>query len=245
MVEKTLPKLNAQLRGVVRFLLWTGARPGEACAVRLADLDRSNPVWVYRPPQHKGSHHGKARAIAVGPRAQEVLCEFVRIRCPLCGVEGRPPRIGSRDGALCGPCADRMDEQAAVGPWPRVECQDADAYLFSPLVARAERDEDRRALRKSKVQPSQQNRKKANPKRRPGACFDRVGYAAAVYSACKKAGVSPWHAHQLRHTHATEVRKRFGLEAAQVALGHASADVTQVYAERDLALAVKVAKEIG
>lgn len=28
--------------------------------------------------------------------------------------------------------------------------------------------------------------------------------------------------------HGTEVRKRFGLEAAQVALGHSSADVTQV-----------------
>ena len=54
-----------------------------------------------------------------------------------------------------------------------------------------------------------------------------------------------WHPNQLRHNHATEVRQRFGLEAAQVSLGHATADVTQVYAERDLTLAVKVASEIG
>ena len=42
-----------------------------------------------------------------------------------------------------------------------------------------------------------------------------------------------WHANQLRHSKATEVRRQFGLEAAQVILGHAKADVTQVYAERD------------
>jgi integrase len=57
--------------------------------------------------------------------------------------------------------------------------------------------------------------------------------------------IAHWHPHQLRHTHATQVRRQFGLEAAQVALGHSAADVTQVYTARDLSLAVKVAKEIG
>lgn len=41
------------------------------------------------------------------------------------------------------------------------------------------------------------------------------------------------------------MRHRYGLEAAQVALGHERADVTQVYAEKNLALAVKVAAEMG
>ena len=43
----------------------------------------------------------------------------------------------------------------------------------------------------------------------------------------------------------TEIRKRFGLEGAQVILGHASADVTQVYAERDLQKAVEIMREVG
>ena len=54
-----------------------------------------------------------------------------------------------------------------------------------------------------------------------------------------------WHPNQLRHSAATKVRKLFNLEAAQVVLGHAKADVTQVYAERDSALAVEVMKRIG
>jgi len=54
-----------------------------------------------------------------------------------------------------------------------------------------------------------------------------------------------WSPNQLRHTAATEIRQRFGLEAAQAALGHRAADVTQIYAERDFGLAASVAKQIG
>jgi site-specific recombinase XerC len=54
-----------------------------------------------------------------------------------------------------------------------------------------------------------------------------------------------WSPNQLRHSAATEIRKRFGLEAAQVTLGHAAADVTQVYAERDLERAAAVMAQVG
>ena len=54
-----------------------------------------------------------------------------------------------------------------------------------------------------------------------------------------------WAPNQLRHTFATEVRKVHGLEAAQVLLGHARADVTQVYAEKDQESARRVMAAIG
>ena len=54
-----------------------------------------------------------------------------------------------------------------------------------------------------------------------------------------------WHPHQLRLVYATRVRKEFALEAAQILLGHAKADVMQVYAERDAGRAVTVVKEMG
>ena len=57
--------------------------------------------------------------------------------------------------------------------------------------------------------------------------------------------VEHWHPNQLRHAKATELRKEHGLEAAQVVLGHARADVTQVYAERNVALAKEIAKQSG
>jgi integrase len=244
-VEATLPHLTAHLQGAVRFQLLTGARPHEALGLSLAELDRTGPVWLYRPAKHKTVWRGKPRVVAIGPRAQTLLVEFIRIRCSLCGVEGRPPRIGCRDGALCGPCADRMDDAGVCGPFERCEVQPADACLFSPHEAKQEHYQDLRASRKSKVQPSQRCRKKKSPKRKPGARYGVSTYDRAIARACEAAGVPPWHPNQLRHTHATEVRRLYGLEAAQVSLGHSQANITEIYAERNQALAVKVASEIG
>ena len=72
-----------------------------------------------------------------------------------------------------------------------------------------------------------------------------TSYGRAITRAAKQAKAEHWSPYQLRHLFATEVRKQFGLEAAQTVLGHKRADVTQIYAERDNALAAKVASKIG
>ncbi|MBN9518491.1 site-specific integrase [bacterium] len=51
--------------------------------------------------------------------------------------------------------------------------------------------------------------------------------------------MTPWKPGRLRHTFATEVRSRFGLEVAQVLLGHKRAGVTQAYAEATLTRAME------
>ncbi len=63
----------------------------------------------------------------------------------------------------------------------------------------------------------------------------------------KRAGfvIPHWHLHQLRHNRGTEVRKKYGIEAAQMALGHARANVTEIYAEKNLEQARQIAKEMG
>ena len=78
-----------------------------------------------------------------------------------------------------------------------------------------------------------------------GECYDTNSYRKAIERACTKADVPRWTPHRLRHNAATRIRKEFGLEAAQILLGHAQADVTQIYAEVDHAKAIKVAEEIG
>lgn len=79
----------------------------------------------------------------------------------------------------------------------------------------------------------------------PGCAYRSDSYARAIKRAAMRAKVAHWSPYQLRHLYATQVRAKYGLEAAQVALGHKTADVTQIYAERDKALAVKIAKEMG
>jgi integrase len=73
----------------------------------------------------------------------------------------------------------------------------------------------------------------------------RDGYRRAITRACVRVGIEPWHPNQLRHSLGTEVRKKFGLEASQVILGHARADVTQVYAESDADRGREVARAVG
>lgn len=75
--------------------------------------------------------------------------------------------------------------------------------------------------------------------------YKPTSYGRAITRAAKRAGAQHWSPYQLRHLFATEVRKQFGLEAAQTVLGHKRADVTQIYAERDSTLAAKVAAIIG
>jgi integrase len=120
-----------------------------------------------------------------------------------------------------------------------------DEYLFSPAKAVAAWQAERRARRRTKVQPSQVYRRKKNPKRKPAAVYTAHSYAHAITKACRRAGVPHWHPNQLRHSYGTMIRKRYGLDGAQVVLGHARADVTQVYAERDLTHAKRIAAEVG
>ncbi|HEY1189474.1 MAG TPA: site-specific integrase [Gemmata sp.] len=122
---------------------------------------------------------------------------------------------------------------------------DPHAPVFSPAVAPEERFKTARKNRKSKVPPSQQNRRKAAPARVLGAEYAVTAYGRAIRNAAAKAGIAHWHPNQLRHSFGTWVRREHGLEAAQVLLGHSRADVTQVYAELNEALAAEIAKKIG
>ena len=75
--------------------------------------------------------------------------------------------------------------------------------------------------------------------------YTSQSYGRAVKRACEKTKVPHWHPHQLRHAFATRVRESHGLDAAQAVLGHATARVTEIYAERVGGLAKKVLNEIG
>lgn len=253
-VAATLPFLNRHVRAMVELQRHTGMRPGEACNLSLGEMHRSGELWLYRPTQHKTAHHGKDRVIPLGPRARGVLVAFLTGDHP-------PPagfdRIDLADHTARLVAADAYQEAgrdrdaALLRDLSRTVVfvagcvVDPAAPVFSPKVAREERYRLMRARRKSKVQPSQKSRRKENPKRAPKDRFSDERYAHAVGDAAEKAGVPHWHPNQLRHLFATEVRREYGLEAAQVLLGHWRADVTQVYAERNEGLAITVAAKIG
>lgn len=122
-----------------------------------------------------------------------------------------------------------------------------DAFLFRPadsMAAMFQTRHEKRMTDEGQGNEIGTNRVEA-PKRKPGDRYSVDSYRRAIERAAAAAGVDAWHPHQLRHLYGTEVRRRHGIEAARVSLGHRHVDVTEIYAERDHAAAIQIAAEIG
>ncbi len=143
--------------------------------------------------------------------------------------------------------------QELIKPFLRLSTE---TCLFSPCEAEKQRNELRKAARKSPMTPSQEKRRpKAQPKRQKRDQYDVDSYRRAIKYAITRVNkwrvqhdqpkIPSWYPLQLRHSRATELNEMFGIEAAAVSLGHAHADVTKVYAERNLKLAIDVARKTG
>lgn len=75
--------------------------------------------------------------------------------------------------------------------------------------------------------------------------YSTASFRRAIQRGCDRASIERWSPNQLRHTAATAIRQQFGLDHAQVVLGHSHADVTQIYAEANQQKAIEVAKHAG
>lgn len=202
-VEATLPHLNPEVKAMVLLLWHTGMRPGECCAIRAADIDRTGQVWLFKPAAHKTAYRGKVRAVPIGKQGQEVLAPFL----------------------------------------------DRPGFLFSPSEATAAVRASQAANRKTRRFPCEDRRRarrcQQEPRCKPGERYTPPVLCKAIVRACRRAGVEEWHPNQLRHAFGTRVRHLFGLEACQVVLGHSHAAISEIYGERNEALALTVAQQIG
>lgn len=120
-----------------------------------------------------------------------------------------------------------------------------DAYLFSPREAEAQRKVLKREDRKTPLYPSHLAKIKLEASDRLGDKYTTESFRRAIHYACKRAGVAKWNPGQLRHTVATRLRKRYGIEDASVHLGHKHLSTTEIYAEKDAQRAMQIAKEAG
>lgn len=235
MVDATLPFLPAIVRDMVQLQRLTGTRSGEIVQMRPADIDRTGPIWRFIPLEHKTEHHGKQRVICIGPKAQEILRPYLlrdaESNCfqPSESVEHqRRKRTLARKTPLS--CGNTVGSRAKRNRRHPVGDQYTNDSYRRAITRACEMafgmpDELRLMPAKGKVTVEERER------------LQKL--------ACEWRAKNTWHPHQLRHSAATEVRQRFGLEAAQMHLGHSRADVTQVYTARNLELAERVALEVG
>jgi integrase len=130
--------------------------------------------------------------------------------------------------------------QEVLRPWLD---RDAGTYCFVPAETSAWHY--RRTRRKSCSDTPIERVEPKVLKLQSGLKYTRYSYRVAVQRACKRAGIKLWSPRQLRHTRATAIRQGFGLEVAKAVLGHTDTKITEIYAERDLELAMRIMREIG
>ena len=130
--------------------------------------------------------------------------------------------------------------QEILRPW--LLARPVGEYLFSPQEALAEaKAKDSEHGRRPNQLPSPRKTDRVL-----GEHYTPNSYARAIRRACtEKAKIPVWSPNRLRHNAATRIRKEFGLEAAQVILGHSKADTTQIYAELNEQKALSIIKKFG
>ena len=254
-VDATLPNLSLVVADMIRFQRLTGCRPGEVCQLRPMDIDRSAEVWVYRPASHKTEHHERDRVVFIGPKAQNLLRPYLlRAAESFCfsAAESDRQRRESRHAARKTPLS--YGNRPGANRTSRPKCRPKDRFTKDAYNRAVQRGCEQafgmpKNLRSvpGKLSPREQERLAKLPAKERQEAIEnaererkRLQELAAEWRAR-----NCWSPNQLRHATGTEVRRLFGLEAAQVILGHAKADVTQVYAERDMATGAEVMRKIG
>lgn len=82
-ITAILPHVSPAVAGMIRFQLLTGCRPGEACKLRLCDVDRSPDGadagdWVFNVPFAKTSHLGKSTSYVLNQECQQLILSFAK-----------------------------------------------------------------------------------------------------------------------------------------------------------------------
>ena len=218
-LEATLAYCSPTLAAMIRIQQLCGMRPGEVCLLAPSMIDRSDDVWIAKLLKHKTAWKGKKREIFIGPQAQAILLPFLL----------RPD----------------------------------DVPLFSPADSEKWRRDLRNAARVTPESCGNQrgSNRQLKPKYQPGNSYDTNSYRKAIWYAVVRAfplardasdemkkewrEMYRWSPNQVRHLTATEIRAKFGLEGAQVYLGHSHADTTQIYAEINREKGKEIARKYG
>lgn len=133
--------------------------------------------------------------------------------------------------------------QDVIKPFLRANVEE---YLFRPDEACRELREKERGKDWSKHHKARSEQRRQRGHRRPAKDHYSVdSYRRAIQRACIKAEVPSWHPHQLRHLAKNMLQKQFGVEAARITLGHKHISTTELYGERDAAVAKTIAQKIG
>jgi integrase len=216
MVDAVLPYLLPPVRAMVQMQRLTGMRPGEVCLMRGIDIDMSGDVWLYKPPYHKLAYRGKARVIAIGPRAQALIKPFLQLDTQAYLFSPRAA-VSHREQVLRAARKTKVQPSQVCRKVRAPRRHAGERYTSASYLTAVYRACIRAFPRPAPLARRNDETTKQWQRRLS------MGQHTELRQWVKD---HRWHVNQLRHSHGTEVRRQFGLEAAQVSLGHSQARVS-------------------
>lgn len=244
-VSAVFPYVAPQIKAMIQLQNLTGMRPGEVCIMRGCDLDSTAIIWAYRPAKHKTQSRGHERVIYLGQRCREIIEPFLKpdmtayLFSPRAAEEWhRERRRAARKTPLS--CGNRAGTNRVANP----KRQPRDRYTVISYGQAI-----KRACESAFPLPKELARERISRNR--GTRWETIAEWRARLNGENWGRVlqwraeHTWHPNQLRHSAATRLRRVYGLEAAQVILGHKTLTVTQVYAEKNVEAAKQVMAEVG
>lgn len=223
-VSGLLPYLPPILKAMLELQYMTGMRSDELTCMKSAYIARGNDVWVYEPTEHKTAWRGKRKVICLGPRAQMLLTPYLTddsqafVFSPATALEEHAAaRAKARTTKKYGKLKDRA-------PKRRIVLERYDHHSYQGAILHGFRQWAKAVTKARSV-----------PKKPKGKRIDKW---------LSDFGIPYFHPHQLRHTRATETRASYGIEGAQAQLGN-TFEAAEIYAEKSLDLAIRIARETG
>jgi integrase len=77
-VDAVRPHVSRQIWAMIELQRFSGMRPTETCVMRTIDINMAGKIWEYRPTENKMEHLDRDRVIQLGPKAQEILREWIK-----------------------------------------------------------------------------------------------------------------------------------------------------------------------
>ncbi len=248
MIEAVMPFLSRQVCDMIRLQLLCAARPGEIVTLKVKDIKAMDKIWAHEPDQHKTAHHDKDRHILFGPQAQEILSRYMAGRSPedylFSAAEAERERRLKLHEARRTPLSCGNNPGSNRRPAPKRQpndCYTEDTYRRAIHRACDQAFPPPPHLAHQKV-PGVRGHSRWETNAEWELRLGVEGWKELL--AWQKS--HRWSPNRLRKNAGTEIRRLFGLEASQLALGHSSAVVTDsVYAERDMNKMIDIFGKVG
>ena len=269
-VMATVPYLSRQVRSLVLLIWHTGARPSEIFGMSPACIDRNDKTWVMPLEEHKTAKKGKRREIVFGPKARDVLRPWLD-RCP--PPDPNKPLFSPADALA--EYHEQVREQGRCDPRRLTQVELAFRVGVVPVTIQQwekskgmPRNEDgtydfeavtdwmaENKAPRDPMKPKARRWSKKQKGRTLGDTYTSQSLHAAIKRAIAAANrdraleglpeIEAWSPYRLRHAAAERIRREFGLEAVRSVLGHASAEMSEVYAAVDVEQSKRVMESCG